>query len=136
VSLLSFGGGCIPCSADMRAAFNIGRPRPILDVHARGMYSLNTFVILCFAGCMVVRVHCQSTCNTLWSDVEYFPIVWCAVYIHFAACTTCKAQYDRTSSQPSVDEARKQKGRTINGLPPTGAAFVVHINKQVTAWPR
>jgi hypothetical protein len=24
------------------AVFNIGRPRPILDVHARGMYSVNT----------------------------------------------------------------------------------------------
>jgi hypothetical protein len=26
------------------AVFNIMRPRPILDVHARGMYSLNTLV--------------------------------------------------------------------------------------------
>jgi hypothetical protein len=29
------------CSADMR----LGSPRPIVDVHARGMYSLNTLVL-------------------------------------------------------------------------------------------
>jgi hypothetical protein len=38
--LVSFGGGCIPYM--IKAVFNIGRPSPILDVHARGMYSLNT----------------------------------------------------------------------------------------------
>jgi hypothetical protein len=41
--------------------------------------------------------------------------------------------YDRTSSLPSVDEARKQlftqKGRTIDGLPPTGAALIQHIKR-------
>ena len=39
--------------------------------------------------------------------------------------------YDRTSSQMCVDSARKelftQKGRTIDGLPPTKAALVQHI---------
>jgi hypothetical protein len=29
------------------AVFNIGRPRPIFDVHERGTYSLNTLVVDC-----------------------------------------------------------------------------------------
>ena len=43
--------------------------------------------------------------------------------------------YDRTSSQKSINEARKQlftqKGRAIDGLPPTQAAFIQHIMRAV-----
>ena len=35
--------------------------------------------------------------------------------------------YDRTSNQMCVNSARKEKGRTIDGLPPTKAALVQHI---------
>ena len=41
--------------------------------------------------------------------------------------------YDRTSNQQCVDEARKQlftqKGRAIDGLPPTQAALILHIKR-------
>ena len=41
--------------------------------------------------------------------------------------------YDRSSSQECVNEARKQlftqKGRTIEGLPPTQAALTHHIKR-------
>jgi hypothetical protein len=41
--------------------------------------------------------------------------------------------YDRTSTQEHVNEARKQlftqKGRAIDGLPPTQAALVQHIKR-------
>ena len=41
--------------------------------------------------------------------------------------------YDRTSSQESVNQARKQlftqKGRAIDGLPPTQAALIQHIKR-------
>jgi hypothetical protein len=50
--------------------------------------------LMCIVLCrLVVRVHLAQN-NTLWSNVEYshhkvyaFPFVWCAVYIHFAACS-------------------------------------------------
>ena len=41
--------------------------------------------------------------------------------------------YDRTSSQKCVNEARKhlftQKGRSIDGLPPTQAALIEHTKR-------
>ena len=41
--------------------------------------------------------------------------------------------YDRTSNQQCVNEARKQlftqKGRAIDGLPPTQAALILHIKR-------
>ena len=39
--------------------------------------------------------------------------------------------YDRTSSQECVNQARKftQKGRAIDGLPPTQAALIQHIKR-------
>ena len=41
--------------------------------------------------------------------------------------------YDHTSSQSSVNEARKQlftqKGRVMDGLPPTQAALIQHIKR-------
>jgi len=49
--------------------------------------------------------------------------------------------YDRTSSQECVNEARKQlftqKGRAIDGLPPTQAALIQQLPiRLVTAGPR
>ena len=50
-------------------------------------------IVLCR---LVVRVHCQPHCTKQYSVVQcrvfspqsmHFPIVWCAVYIHFAACS-------------------------------------------------
>ena len=44
--------------------------------------------------------------------------------------------YDRNSSLDSVNEARKQlftqKGRIIDGLPPTQAALLQHIERVLT----
>ena len=41
--------------------------------------------------------------------------------------------YDRTSSQQSVNQARKelfaQKGRSIDGIPPTQAALIQHARR-------
>jgi len=39
--------------------------------------------------------------------------------------------YDRTSSQECVNQARKftQKGRAIDGLPPTQAALIQYIKR-------
>ena len=44
-----------------------------------------------------LQVGCQSAlpatlhktilCGPMWSQSMHFPIVWCAVYIHFAACS-------------------------------------------------
>ena len=45
---------------------------------------------------LVVRVHCQPHCTKQYSVVQCrvfspqsmdIPIVWCVVYIHFAACS-------------------------------------------------
>ena len=50
-------------------------------------------IVLCR---LVVRVHCQPHCTKQYSVVQcrvfspqsmHFPIVWCLVYIHFAACS-------------------------------------------------
>jgi hypothetical protein len=47
------------------AVFNIGRSRPILDFHARGMYSLHTclcsFVGGCYADCFVLLAYLRLT---------------------------------------------------------------------------
>ena len=50
-------------------------------------------IVLCR---LVVRVHCKPHCTKQHSVVQcrvfspqnmHFPIVWCVVYIHFAACS-------------------------------------------------
>ena len=50
-------------------------------------------IVLCR---LVVRVHCKPHCTKQYSVVQcrvfppqsmLFPIVWCVVYIHFAACS-------------------------------------------------
>ena len=65
---------------------------------------------------LVVRVHCQPNCTKQYSAVQcrvfspqsmHFPIVWCAVYIHFAACSLT------TNLQSTVHRSHK---RVFNGL--------------------
>ena len=84
-------GGCIDKWVTTKCDHLIIMPYcgELVSIHTVFMSS----IVLCR---LVVRVHCQSHCTKQYSVVQcrvflpqsmHFPIVWCAVYIHFAACS-------------------------------------------------
>jgi hypothetical protein len=97
-----------------------------------------------FSGCDTVSSFAGRGKKTVWDIWMAFPIVTSAFCILASNPSNVEDQlhllerfvvllYDRTSNEEKVNEARKklfsQKGRPMDGLPPTQAALIEHTKR-------